>query len=100
MAQITWSKQAIEDIHTISEYHRQYSSSYAEALIDRIFEKGLLLEAHPQLGRLAPELKHSDIRELLYKPYRILYQVKNDDQVFILAVHHSAQPLTSATLFG
>lgn len=100
MAQISWSKQAIEDIHIISEYHRSYSGAYAEALIDKIFEKVLLLESHPQLGRTVPELNRPDIRELLYKPYRILYQTQDDSRVYVLAIHHGAQVLTSASLFG
>lgn len=39
MVKINWTTQAIEDIYQISEYHRQYSTKYAEQIIDKIFEK-------------------------------------------------------------
>ncbi|MBC8082991.1 MAG: type II toxin-antitoxin system RelE/ParE family toxin, partial [Hymenobacter sp.] len=76
----------MEDIHAASEYHRPYSAGYANALIDRIFEKALLLESFPQSGRVVPEFNRSDVWEVIYKPYRILYQLQSQGQIFILAI--------------
>lgn len=100
MVKITWSRRVIQDIYAAAEYHRTFSPSFADALIDRIFEKGALLEAHPLIGRLVPEAKRSDLRELLYKQYRIIYQVISDLEVVVVALHHGSQPLFVDTLFG
>lgn len=51
---------------------------------------------HPKLptarnrARMVPEYQAHDIRELIEKPYRIIYRIKQD-QIDVLAVIHSAQ---------
>jgi plasmid stabilization system protein ParE len=62
MVQVNWSRQVIKDIYAASEYHRQMSAKYADTLVDKIFDKAHLLENHPPLGRIVPELGRGDIR--------------------------------------
>lgn len=100
MVQINWSRQAVEDIYAASEYHRQMSVKYADTLVDRIFEKTHLLEKHPRMGRMVPELGRDDVRELLYKQYRMVYRIVDELRIDILAVHPSAKPLTDKSIFG
>lgn len=54
------------------------SVKYADTLVDKIFEKAHLLENHPRLGRIVPELAGEDVRELIYKQYRVVYRIVND----------------------
>ena len=100
MVQITWSTLALESIHEASEFHRPYSAGFADALIERVFEKVFLLETHPLLGRIVPELHRPDLRELLYRQYRIMYQVTAPDRLAILVLHHAAKPVSLESLFG
>jgi plasmid stabilization system protein ParE len=37
------------------------------------------LKENPQIGRIVPELYQTDIRELMYKNYRIVYKLKSQD---------------------
>lgn len=46
----------------------------------------------PLSGRKVPEYQSEDIRELIEKPYRIIYRIKKD-QIDVVAVIHSAQLL-------
>ncbi len=39
-----------------------------------------------------PEYRRDDIREVIERPYRIIYRIK-EDQIDVLAVIHSAQQL-------
>ena len=100
MVKITWSTLALESIHAASEFHRPYSAGFADELIERVFEKVFLLENHPLMGRMIPELKRADLRELLYKQYRIIYQVLTPDELAILAIHHGSKPVSLESLFG
>lgn len=100
MVKITWSNLALESMHAASEFHRPYSAGFADALVERIFEKVFLLETHPLMGRVVPELNRVDLRELLYKQYRIMYQVLSPNDLAILVVHHGAQPVSLESLFG
>ncbi|RZK41659.1 MAG: type II toxin-antitoxin system RelE/ParE family toxin [Hymenobacter sp.] len=55
MGQIVWSRRIVADIYAAAEYHRPFAPAFADKLIDEIFSKGQLLEAHPLVGRLVPE---------------------------------------------
>lgn len=41
---------------------------------------------------MVPEYKRDDIREVIERPYRIIYRIK-DEQIDVVAVVHSAQQL-------
>ncbi|MGI4863641.1 MAG: type II toxin-antitoxin system RelE/ParE family toxin [Janthinobacterium lividum] len=98
MGQIVWSRRIIADIYAAAEYHRPFSQAFADKLIDDIFVKGQLLENQPLLGRVVPEASRDDIRELLHKKYRIIYQVATADKVVLLALHPASQPLSPTSL--
>lgn len=99
MVKVNWTRQAIEDIYEIREYYRTRSEKYAEKLTDKIFEKADNLDQYPQMGRMVPELERSEIRELIFKNYRIIYHVVSEDQIDILAVHISIRPLSEDSIF-
>jgi plasmid stabilization system protein ParE len=40
---------------------------------------------------VVPEVGSPDIREAIHAPYRIVYRLAGEDQIHILAVHHSAR---------
>jgi plasmid stabilization system protein ParE len=48
----------------------------------------------PLWGRMVPEYEAQDIREVIEKPYQLIYRIKAD-QVDVLAIIHSAQLLPS-----
>jgi len=47
-------------------------------------------------GRKVPEYESDEIREVIEKPYRIIYRIK-PDQIDVLAVVHGAQLLPLET---
>jgi plasmid stabilization system protein ParE len=61
-------------------------------MIDRLTKRSEQIAAFPQSGRMVPEYQAPDIREVIERPYRIIYRIK-PEQVDILAVMHSAQVL-------
>lgn len=65
-----------------------------------MIEKVFLLENLPQMGRVVPEIGRPDIRELLYRQYRIVYQIVSPANVAVLLIHNSARPLSLESLFG
>jgi plasmid stabilization system protein ParE len=48
------------------------------------------LKKFPESGRLIPEFSDLPFREVIVRPYRFFYKVK-DETVWIIAVWHSAQ---------
>lgn len=48
------------------------------------------LKAYPESGRLIPEFPDLPFREVIVRPYRFFYKIK-DETVWVIAVWHSAQ---------
>jgi toxin ParE1/3/4 len=93
MAKVIWSSSADDDMLVINNFISIDSEFYAEKVIDRIYQRTSVLEAHIRIGKVVPEFKNSSIRELIEAPYRIIYRINNENEVLIVRVHHSARLL-------
>jgi plasmid stabilization system protein ParE len=89
MAKIKWSHYSIEDLKEICRFIALESPYYASLLNDRIFEMVEHLELFPEMGRHVPESDDPTVRELLYKSYRIIYQIKEGYLEIITVIHGS-----------
>ena len=76
-----------------AEYLAQYSPTRAALLIDSLFRQLELLKPHPRLGRMVPELGIDNIRELLFRQYRLIYRITSADRIDILALQTGQRPL-------
>ncbi|MEW6378244.1 MAG: type II toxin-antitoxin system RelE/ParE family toxin [bacterium] len=89
MAKIRWSEDAIEDLKEICKFIASDSPYYAKIFNDRVFEMVEHLESFPEIGRRVPEADNPKVRELIYKGYRIIYQIKDDYLEIITVIHGS-----------
>ena len=65
MVRVIWTDFAISDLNDIGEYIAKDSEKYAKVVIQNLFESTELLESHPKAGRIIPEFKNKNIRELI-----------------------------------
>ncbi len=91
MVSITFTNRAVEDLDAIGEYHATYSPSYASHLQDALIDKADLLRQQPEMGRKVPEFDLPYLRELIHKPYRIVYKIVSPDQIDIITIQHSSR---------
>ena len=87
MAKVKWSKDSLDDLKEICRFIALDSPYYANILKDRIFEMAEHLELFPEMGRKVPESDDPKVRELIYKNYRIIYQVKEGYLEIITVIH-------------
>ena len=82
-------REAEEDLFEIYQYVAQSGSPInADKIIDNIEETCLRLEKYPERGHAPRELERigiTDYREILYKVYRIIYQIVESD-VFVYCI--------------
>jgi len=64
----------------------------AEGLVQTVFDKVSRLESHSESGRIPPELKGLNYREVIVPPCRIFYRTEAG-QIFILHVMRQEQDL-------
>lgn len=91
---IRWSQTARRDVRGLKHYIAQDSPFYARQFCERLVAAVEKLADHPRLGRTVPEAEGTpeEVRELIFRDYRILYLVEHDS-VHILAVIHGARDL-------
>ena len=69
------------------------SSIYGKQIVDKITHRSAQIAVQPLSGRKVPEYDAEDVRELIVRPYRIIYRIKQD-QIDVLAVIHGARLLS------
>lgn len=84
---LNWSPEAIEDLHAITDYISRDSNYYASSVVSKILSTAKKIAAHPQIGRMVPELADEEIRERFVYSYRVVYKVQIST-VTILAIIH------------
>ena len=89
---VYWTLNAIKHLTNIYEYISLNSPTYARRTVDRITRRSVQIGSQPFSGRKVPEYQAEDLRELIEKPYRIIYRVMQN-QIDVLAVIHGAQIL-------
>lgn len=92
---IIWSREARESLAEIEEFIARDSVERAVHFVDALIDHAeALLVDNPRSGRVVPEKSHPDMRELIYRGYRIVYRLKNDE-VEILTVFEGHRLLRS-----
>lgn len=89
---IHWTVNAIDQLANIYEYIALNSPTYGRRMIDRITRRSEQISEHALSGRKVPEFDTEDIRELIERPYRIIYRIK-PGQIDIISVIHCARLL-------
>ena len=89
---IVWSPLALERLEEIADYIATDNVDAARVFLIDIFAAVGRLRSFPQSGRAVPEVNRADIREIIFKKYRVVYRVAGK-QVSILTVRHGRQRL-------
>lgn len=87
-----WTEPAIQDLHDLRDYIAADSDFHAADFIESIITRAERLMTFPMIGRVVPEAPGENIREILYRSYRIIYQIVGE-RVDVLAVIHASRDL-------
>ena len=89
---IVFTKPAIADLEGLVVFISQDNPQAAERFGFEIIAKAEKLDQFPFLGRVVPEFKVEIIREIIHRPYRIVYRVRAEQKLIeILRVWHAAR---------
>jgi toxin ParE1/3/4 len=90
MVALIYSNSSLRDIENIKEFISNDSVSSANRFIKSIRERITLLKQHPEIGIPVYPERFKNLRRLLFKSYRIIYQYTTD-KVIIITVHHQSR---------
>ena len=92
MVKLNWHRHAKLNLIQIYNYIYKDSVYYSLKTINDIVDLVSNIEIFPYMGRKVPEYGIYSIRELIYKSYRIIYEVQ-PNKIIIHRIWHSARNL-------
>ena len=87
-----WTKEALVRLQEIEEFISRDNPKIAIESTDKLISIAETISDNPEKGRIVPELAIEQIREILYKGYRIVY-CRKEVSIEILTVFEGHQLL-------
>lgn len=92
MVEIRWSLIASDDYDSIIKYYEKTAPKFAQNLAKKIMYIIDNLIQFPKMGRIVPELENKEIREIIYRNFRIIYRL-NENILEITRIIHGSSML-------
>ena len=89
---VAWTDEAKAHLAGIHDFIKRDAPFYAAQTVDKLTRRIEQLTDHPRSGRIVPKYDDENLRELIVRPYRLIYRIK-PDRIDIIAVFHGAQQL-------
>jgi toxin ParE1/3/4 len=96
---IVYTRIARLDLSEIYNYIKRDSLRYATIEIKAIRVAIKKLKLNPLIGRRFEKSNDELTRELIFKNYRIVYEIVLDKQIVILSIHHHARLISNNPAF-
>lgn len=93
---VAWTETAWRDLEGIADHIAEDSPGYAAALVRRMRDRARSLEELAERGRIVPELDQPTVRELVVGSYRLIYEIDEEEMVYVLGLIHGARDLAAA----
>lgn len=86
------SEEALSDLEQIVAYIAPHDADAATRMGNRLLAAALSLSSFPERGRVVPEFKRKDLREMVLLSYRIIYRINSGEaSVEIVRFWHAAR---------
>jgi plasmid stabilization system protein ParE len=89
---VHWTHRAKQRLELIHTHIAKDAPIVAPQVIERLVRRSIQIGDAPYSGRAVPEYQREDVREILERPYRILYRVL-PDRIDVITVMHYRQLL-------
>ena len=92
---VIWADAAVADLDAAAEYISKDSPAYAASFVLQSLKAARSLGDLPERGRVVPEFKREDIREIFVFSYRLIYRI-DELRVSVLAFIHGKRDFNQA----
>lgn len=93
---IHWTERAQDDLAAIHAFIEADSTHYAVVTVRRLLGAVERLQDLPHSGRAVPEFSDPEIREVVMRPYRIVYRIVGPTEIHALTGHQGARETLEA----
>ena len=92
---VIWADGAVADLDAAADYISKDSPAYAASFVLQSLKASRSLGDLPERGRVVPEFKREDIREIFVFSYRLIYRI-DELRVSVLAFIHGRRDFSQA----
>jgi plasmid stabilization system protein ParE len=90
--QVIISPSAQSDLADIVRYIAHHNSDAAARLGFELITRAESLASFPEIGRVVPEFRRPNLREIICRSYRIIYRVRREEQrIQVVRFWHGAR---------
>lgn len=84
--------QSQDDLREIVSFIAKHNSQRAKSFGNELIDRALTLGELPERGRVVPEISDPFVREIIHRPYRIIYEIfPGQNAVYVLRFWHGAR---------
>ncbi len=84
--------QSLGDLREIVSFIAQHNPDRAKSFGHELIDHALTLAELSERGRMVPEISEPGVREIVHRPYRIIYEIfREQNAVYVLRFWHSAR---------
>ena len=84
--------QSLDDLRGIVVFIAQQNPARAMSFGNELIDHALTLVELPERGRVVPEISEPGVREIVHRPYRIIYEIfPEQNAVYVLRFWHGAR---------
>ncbi len=94
---IRWTDRARNDLIEIGDFIAKDKPDAAARWVDMLIEAVERAGAFPLSGRVVPEIDRDDIREVIRRPYRIVYRI-SEEAIDVLTVFEGHRRLPNGVV--
>jgi plasmid stabilization system protein ParE len=89
---VIFTPQAQDDLREIVSFIAQQNPERAQSFGNELIDHALTLAEMPERGRAVPEISDPRVREIIDRPYRIIYEMfPEQNAIYVLRFWHGAR---------
>src|SRR2546426_851662 len=90
--QVFLSKDALSDLERIVAYIAPHNPVAAQRMGDSLLDVAFSLGDLPRRGRMVPEFRRAELREVIFRSYRVIYRIQEREQCLeVVRFWHAAR---------
>jgi plasmid stabilization system protein ParE len=87
---VIWTDPALDDLRAIKDYIAKSDPAAAQRFCTALYDSTDRLRLFPKSGQVVPEFGREDVREIIFRDYRILYKCVPGACYVAVVVHGSS----------
>jgi addiction module RelE/StbE family toxin len=89
---LIWSPMALDDLRDLVRFIARDSPEQAATFGFEVIHRAEMVRDFPEIGGIVPERRDPSIREIIVRPYRVIYRVRHDRELIeFVRVWHAAR---------